>query len=151
MKIFETLQSLSEEVGKTVAVSDWFPVRQEQIQLFAQATGDHQWIHTDEKRALEGPFKSTVAHGFLTLSMIPLFLSSSLKVCDVKLALNYGLNKVRFISPVAVNSRLRAQFKLMASEPLDTSGAQQVWEVCIEIEGQTKPACIAELVLRQYT
>lgn len=150
MKTFSTLAELSAQVGITVAVSDWVTVSQSQIDLFAQATGDHQWIHVDPVRAAQGPFGAPVAHGFLTLSLIPQFLESSLTVLEARMGVNYGLNKVRFVSPVPVNSRLRAHLKLLSAEPIDQAGVQQSWEITIEREGSVKPACVAEALVRQY-
>ncbi|BDT73464.1 putative enoyl-CoA hydratase 1 [Comamonadaceae bacterium OS-4] len=150
MKIFDTLAELSAQVGTTVAVSDWLTISQTQIDLFAQATGDHQWIHVDPVRAAQGPFGTPIAHGFLTLSLIPRFMESSLAVTEARMGVNYGLNKVRFVSPVPVNSRLRAHLKLLSAEPIDNGGVQQSWEVTIEREGAAKPACVAEALVRQY-
>lgn len=150
MRTFSTLAELSAQVGTTVAVSDWVTVSQSQIDLFAQATGDHQWIHVDPVRAAQGPFGAPVAHGFLTLSLIPQFLESSLTVLEVRMGVNYGLNKVRFVSPVPVNSRLRAHLKLLSAEPIDQAGVQQGWEITIEREGSVKPVCVAEALVRQY-
>jgi acyl dehydratase len=150
MKIFDTLAELSAQVGATVAVSDWLTISQSQIDLFAQATGDHQWIHVDPVRAAQGPFGTPIAHGFLTLSLIPRFMESSLAVTEARMGVNYGLNKVRFVSPVPVNSRLRAHLKLLSAEPIDNGGVQQSWEVTIEREGAAKPACVAEALVRQY-
>ena len=150
MKIFDTLAELSAQVGTTVAVSDWLTISQSQIDLFAQATGDHQWIHVDSVRAAQGPFGIPIAHGFLTLSLIPRFMESSLAVTEARMGVNYGLNKVRFVSPVPVNSRLRAHLKLLSAEPIDNGGVQQSWEVTIEREGAAKPACVAEALVRQY-
>ena len=150
MKIFDTLAELSAQVGTTVAVSDWLTISQSQIDLFAQATGDHQWIHVDPVRAAQGPFGTPIAHGFLTLSLIPRFMESSLAVTEARMGVNYGLNKVRFVSPVPVNSRLRAHLKLLSAEPIDSGGVQQSWEVTIEREGAAKPACVAEALVRQY-
>ncbi|MDT7523204.1 MaoC family dehydratase [Rhodoferax sp. TBRC 17198] len=150
MKIFDTLAELSAQVGTTVAVSDWLTINQSQIDLFAQATGDHQWIHVDPVRAAQGPFGTPIGHGFLTLSLIPRFMESSLAVTEARMGVNYGLNKVRFVSPVPVNSRLRAHLKLLSAEPIDNGGVQQSWEVTIEREGATKPACVAEALVRQY-
>lgn len=150
MKIFDTLAELSAQVGTTVAVSDWLTISQSQIDLFAQATGDHQWIHVDPVRAAQGPFGAPIAHGFLTLSLIPRFMESSLAVTEARMGVNYGLNKVRFVSPVPVNSRLRAHLKLLSAEPIDNGGVQQSWEVTIEREGAAKPACVAEALVRQY-
>jgi acyl dehydratase len=150
MKIFDTLAELSAQVGTTVAVSDWLTISQSQIDLFAQATGDHQWIHVDPVRAAQGPFGTPIAHGFLTLSLIPRFMEASLAVTEARMGVNYGLNKVRFVSPVPVNSRLRAHLKLLSAEPIDNGGVQQSWEVTIEREGAAKPACVAEALVRQY-
>ena len=150
MKIFDTLAELSAQVGTTVAVSDWLTISQSQIDLFAQATGDHQWIHVDPVRAAQGPFGAPIAHGFLTLSLIPRFMEGSLAVTEARMGVNYGLNKVRFVSPVPVNSRLRAHLKLLSAEPIDNGGVQQSWEVTIEREGAAKPACVAEALVRQY-
>jgi acyl dehydratase len=150
MKTFNTLAELSAHVGTTVAVSEWLTISQEQINQFAQATGDHQWIHVDPERAAQGPFGTPIAHGFLTLSLIPRFMETSMQVLNVRMGVNYGLNKVRFISPVPVNSRLRAHLKLLEVLPVDNGGVQQAWEVTIEREGAVKPACVAEALVRQY-
>ncbi|MDT7516629.1 MaoC family dehydratase [Rhodoferax mekongensis] len=150
MKTFNTLAELSAHVGTTVAVSEWLTISQEQINQFAQATGDHQWIHVDPERAAQGPFGTPIAHGFLTLSLIPRFMETSMQVLHVRMGVNYGLNKVRFISPVPVNSRLRAHLKLLEVLPVDNGGVQQAWEVTIEREGVAKPACVAEALVRQY-
>ncbi|HSW03161.1 MaoC family dehydratase [Aquabacterium sp.] len=145
-----TLASLQQRVGEHLATSDWVLIDQERINLFAQATGDHQWIHVDAERAAQGPFGTTIAHGFLTLSLLPELADKSMLVEDVKMGVNYGLNRVRFTSPVPVNSRLRAQLKLKAYEPIE-GGAQITMEVTIEREGSDKPACVAEAVSRRFT
>lgn len=150
MKTLSSLADLRGLVGTTVAVSDWLTVTQAQIDLFAQATGDHQWIHVDPVRAAQGPFGAPIAHGFLTLSLIPQFLESSLRVDGVRMGVNYGLNKVRFIAPVPVNSRLRAHLKLLEVQDIDNGGLQQAWEITIEREGSAKPVCVAESLVRQY-
>ena len=150
MKIFQTLADLTALVGTEVTVSDWLTITQEQINLFAQATGDHQWIHVDVEKAKAGPFGAPIAHGFLTLSLIPKFFESSLTVLETRMGVNYGLNKVRFTAPVPVGSRLRARLKLLKSEPIDNHGAQMTWEVSIEREGSAKPVCIAESLARHY-
>jgi acyl dehydratase len=133
-----------------VAVSDWVSVTQQQINLFAEATGDHQWIHVDPERARSGPFGATVAHGFLTLSLLPAFLESAVQVSQLRMGLNYGLNKVRFTAPVPVGSRLRAGLKLLACHPIDNSGLQITWEITVQREGTDKPVCIAESLIRLY-
>lgn len=150
MKTFQTLAELAGLAGMDVAVSDWITITQEQVNQFAQATGDHQWIHVDVERAQAGPFGGPIAHGFLTLSLIPRFFESSMTVVETRMGVNYGLNKVRFMAPVPVGSRLRARMKLLKSEPIDNGGAQMTWEVAIEREGATKPVCVAESVARHY-
>ena len=150
MKTIQTLSELLPLVGQEVATSDWITVTQEQINLFAQATGDHQWIHVDEERAKSGPFGSTIAHGFLTLSLLPRFFESALTIVQVRMGVNYGLNKVRFIAPVPVGSRLRATMKLLACDAIDNHGMQITWEVSVQREGAAKPVCIAESIARLY-
>ncbi len=150
MKTFTTLSDLAAQVGQEVAVSDWLTITQQQVQLFADATGDQQWIHVDVERAKAGPFGAPIAHGFLTLSLIPKFLQTCVHVEQTRMGVNYGLNKVRFVSPVPVGSHLRARLKLLSSEPIDNHGVQMVWEVTIEREGQAKPVCVAESIVRQY-
>ncbi len=150
MKTIQTLSELLPLVGQEVATSDWITVTQEQINLFAQATGDYQWIHVDEERAKGGPFGSTIAHGFLTLSLLPRFFESALTIVQVRMGVNYGLNKVRFIAPVPVGSRLRAHMKLLACDAIDNHGMQITWEVSVQREGAAKPVCIAESIARLY-
>ena len=135
MKTFETLADLSALVGQEVAVSDWITITQEQVNLFAQATGDHQWIHVDPEKARAGPFGAPIAHGFLTLSMLPKFFETSMHIVQVRMGVNYGLNKVRFTAPVPVGSRLRARMTLLKSEPVDQGGVQMTWSVAVEREG----------------
>jgi acyl dehydratase len=144
------ISTLSQHIGQELATSEWLTITQERINQFAEATGDHQWIHVDTERAArESPFKTTIAHGFLTLSLIPLFKDECIEYSDVKMGVNYGTNRVRFMAPVKVNSKLRARFKLLEVEPI-TGGVQTVFEVTIDIEGHAKPACVAELVTRAY-
>lgn len=150
MKTFQTLAELSAQVGQVVGSSEWVTITQAQIQQFADATGDQQWIHVDPERARAGPFGSTIAHGFLTLSLLPQFFERTIAVAGVRMAVNYGLNKVRFLAPVPVESRLRAHFKLLTADPLEGNGVQMLWEMSVEREGQTKPVCVAESLLRQY-
>ena len=149
MNSFATLQELQGRVGQELGVSDWITVDQARINAFADATGDHQWIHIDPARAAAGPFGATVAHGFLTLSLLPLMSASAFEVLDTRMGVNYGLNRVRFPAPVPVGSRLRGRFKLLRFEPLD-GGAQLTTEVTMEREGSTKPVCVAESVARRY-
>jgi acyl dehydratase len=154
MREFNSIEELHNVLGQEVAVSDWLVVDQDRIDRFADATGDHQWIHVDPERARAGPFGTTVAHGFLTLSLLPLFTQQALAIHNTKLGVNYGLNRVRFPAPVPVDSRLRARFKLTGIEALPpmmgVPGAQVTWEVTIEREGSDKPVCVAESVSRRY-
>jgi acyl dehydratase len=149
MKRFEKLGELQALVGQDIGLSGWIEVDQRRIDQFADATGDHQWIHVDPARAAAGPFKTTIAHGFLTLSLLPEMFASAFEVGDTRMGVNYGLNRVRFPAPVPVGSRLRGSFKLMAYEPLD-GGAQLTIEVTMEREGSTKPVCVAESLTRRY-
>ena len=144
-----TLEEFGALIGQTVASSDWITVTQERIDEFARATGDHQWIHVDPVRAAAGPFGTTIAHGFLTLSLLPVMAESAIEFANVRMGVNYGLNKVRFPAPVPVGSRLRGHFKLPAFEPIE-GGAQITMEVTMEREGSTKPVCVAESLSRRY-
>jgi len=146
---FAKLADLQALVGQSVGTSDWITVDQSMIDRFADATGDHQWIHVDPARAKAGPFGTTVAHGFLTLSLLPAFFDTAFEVADTRMGINYGLNRVRFTDVVPAGSRLRAQFKLAAYEPI-TGGAQIVIEATIEREGSAKPVCVAESVTRRF-
>jgi acyl dehydratase len=150
MKHYAHLADLQALVGQEIGLSDWTLVDQARIDHFAQATGDHQWIHVDPVRAAAGPFGATIAHGFLTLSLLAQFLESGFSIGDESMGVNYGLNRVRFPAPVRVGSRLRAHFRLLAFEPLP-GGAQLTVEVAVELEGSPKPACVAETVSRRYT
>ncbi|MDP3085381.1 MAG: MaoC family dehydratase [Rubrivivax sp.] len=150
MKHFARLQDLQQQVGQEIGISDWVEIEQSRIDLFAQATGDHQWIHVDPVRAAAGPFGAPIAHGFLTLSLLPVMFERGFAVDDVRMAVNYGLNKVRFPAPVPVGSRLRGHFTLLEYLPLD-GGAQLTVEVTMEREGTAKPVCVAQSVSRRYT
>lgn len=150
MKTFQTFAELAGHVGQEIAVSDWTTITQQQVNQFAQATGDDQWIHVDVERAKAGPFGGTIAHGFLTLSLLPGFFISSLKIVEKGMGVNYGLNKVRFTAPVPVGSRVRARLKLLASAPIDKGGFQMTWNVAVEREGLDKPVCVAESLARYY-
>ena len=150
MRVFETLAELKDCVGDEVAVSDWEEITQERIDRFAEATGDYQWIHVDAERAAKGPFGRTIAHGFLTLSMLPHFFQNSIELKDVKMGINYGLNRVRFTSPVPVGSEVRARMKLLSIEDLPENGAQMIWEVIFERKGADRPVCVAESISRRY-
>jgi acyl dehydratase len=150
MKTFQTLKDVAACIGEEVATSEWTTVTQQQIQQFADATGDQQWIHVDVERAKAGPFGAPIAHGYLTLSLIPKFFESAITITETRMGVNYGLNKVRFISPVPVGSRLRARMKLLACDPIEQGGMQMAWEVTIEREGSSKPVCVAESIARRY-
>ena len=150
MKTFQTLSDLAACTGQEVAVSDWLTITQQQVNLFADATGDHQWIHIDAEKAAAGPFGTTIAHGFLTLSLLPKFFESSFEIIESRMGVNYGLNKVRFMAPVPVSSRLRARMKLLSAEPIEGNGLQMAWNVTVEREGADKPVCVAEALVRRY-
>lgn len=150
MKTYQTLAELAGCTGQEVGTSDWLTVTQEMIQLFADATGDHQWIHLDQERAKAGPFGTTIAHGFLTVSLLPRLIQLAMKVDATKMGVNYGLNKVRFTAPVPSGSRLRGRIKLLAAEAIPNNGWQFTWNVTIEREGSDKPVCVAESLSRQY-
>jgi acyl dehydratase len=149
MRTFQTIAELKDLVGQEIGVSDWITVTQERIQLFADATNDHQWIHLDAERAQAGPFGTTIAHGFLTLSLLPEMAASAFAVSETRMGVNYGLNKVRFPAPVPSGSRLRGRFKLVGYESLE-GGAQLTVQVTMEREGSEKPVCIAESIGRRY-
>ncbi len=149
IKHFETLAELAACVGQEVAVTDWFTVEQAHIDQFAQATGDHQWIHVDPERAKAGPFGAPIAHGYLTLSMLAGHLGGVVQVREVRMGVNYGLNKVRFMAPVPVGSRLRARMFLIEATPIE-GGLQLAWRSTIEREGSDKPVCVAEPLSRYY-
>ena len=149
MRTFRSIAEMQSFVGEEIGVSDWITVTQERIQLFADATGDHQWIHLDTERAKQGPFGATIAHGFLTLSLLPEMSASAFRVEDTKMGVNYGLNKVRFPAPVPSGSQLRGRFKLLKYELLE-GGAQVTVEVTMEREGSDKPVCVAESVSRRF-
>ena len=147
---FKVPSDLAEYVGKEVAFSDWVTVTQKMIDDFADATLDHQWIHVDpERSARESPFKATIAHGFLTLSLLSRFLIQTIDLGVSRMGVNYGVNRVRFTAPVRVNSRLRAHFVLDELERLK-GGVQMVWDVTVECEGSDKPVLIAQWLTRRY-
>jgi len=141
---------LPNRVGEEMGPGRWHQVTQEQIDKFADATGDHQWIHVDRERAKAGPFRTTIAHGYLTLSLIPMLIHEVLVVDGVKMGINYGVNKVRFPAPVPVDSNVRLRAKLQSVEPVDNGGYQVITQCTIEREGGEKPVCVAETVARYY-
>ncbi|HSQ20327.1 MAG TPA: MaoC family dehydratase [Blastocatellia bacterium] len=150
-RIIDGIAELKGLVGQEVAISDWFEVTQERINGFADVTEDHQWIHIDVERAKrDSPFHSTIAHGFLTLSLLPHLAAQAFKVQgDFKMGINYGLNRLRFVSPVPAGSRVRARFMLQTVEGV-AGGIQLSWLVTCEIEGGHKPALVAEWLVRYY-
>jgi acyl dehydratase len=144
------VRTLGDRVGQQIAVSDWLEVTQGRINQFADATGDHQWIHVDPARAaLELPSKTTIAHGFLTLSLLSTLVRESITFTGLRMAINYGLNRVRFVSPVPTGSRIRALITLHALEPV-SGGFQATWQTTIERDGGDKPACVADWIVRYY-
>ncbi len=147
MRIFENLTEFQAAAGEELGTSDWLQIDQARIDGFAEATGDHQWIHVDPVRAKDGPFGATIAHGYLTLSLVPLLTQQSYDVRGIAGALNYGLGKVRFPHPVVVNSRVRSHSTLTSVSEVP-GGVQAVVTCTIEIEGAPKPACIAETIVR---
>ncbi len=151
LSTFETLHSLRDHLGREIAVSDWFTMDQARIDLFAEATLDRQWVHTDPERcARESPFGGPVAHGYLTLALIPHLLWESIAIReDSRLTLNYGLNRVRFPSPVLAGTRVRARSAVTAVEDFE-GGVQVTLGVVLEIEEKEKPACVAEILFRHY-
>lgn len=149
MRSFANLAAMKAEIGNEVAVSDWVEITQQRIDLFADATSDHQWIHTDPERAArESPYGATVAHGFLTLALLPALLVNALHMVDMTMGLNYGLNKVRFPAPVPAGSRVRARLTIAAIDDI-AGGAQILWAVVVEREGGDKPVCVAEFLMRR--
>jgi acyl dehydratase len=150
MKTFETLADLAACVGQDVATTDWVEITQQQVNLFADATGDHQWIHVDVDRAQQGPFGAPIAHGFLTLSLLPQFFDKTIVVNQKRMGVNYGLNKVRFMAPVPVGSRLRGHLHLHSATPIEGNGMQLQWNVTVQREGSDKPVCAAESLVRIY-
>lgn len=154
LRIVRTVDELRELIGQEVGLSEWVEITQERVNLFAEATGDFQYIHVDPERAAQTFFGGTVAHGFLTLSLIPYLGSRRAEGVKVELGgrmgVNYGLNKVRFPAPVRVGKRIRMRSKLLAVEAIGDHAIQTTWQQTIEVEGEEKPACVAETVGRTY-
>ncbi len=144
------IAGLKELVGTHLGTSDWLEITQERVNTFADATGDHQWIHVDPERAKDGPFGGTIAHGYLTLSLGPVLFPSIATVSGIKMGVNYGAGKVRFLSPVKVGSNLRLSAELTSLEELPGNGAQVYMTFTFEIEGSEKPAAVAEIIFRYY-
>jgi acyl dehydratase len=147
--VFNSPAELSTAVGRHLGHSEWLLVTQERINLFADATGDHQWIHVDPERAKDGPFGACIAHGYLTLSLVNMFLPQIVEVRGIRMGVNYGVDKVRFPSPVQVDSRVRGSGELIAVEEVKGS-AQATIRVTVEIEGSDRPACVIETISRFY-
>ena len=150
MSVIKTLDELQRFAGRQIAVTDWFEITQERINQFADATGDHQWIHTDAERAQrESPYGTTIAHGFLTLSLVPQLVQEAVQLGGLRMAINYGLNRVRFPSAVLAGSRIRARIVLQSIRELADS-IEAVFSITIESEGSDKPCCVAEWLARYY-
>jgi acyl dehydratase len=147
MRVFEALDELRAAVGTELGVSDWHPVTQERINAFAEATGDPQWIHIDTARAAAGPFGTTIAHGFLTLALTPMLLHEIYEVRGVRMAINYGTNRVRFPAPLPSGAAVRARARLESVDDVK-GGIQVVTHVEVEVQGAEKPCCVADLVTR---
>ncbi|OGA41484.1 MAG: hypothetical protein A3G28_04535 [Betaproteobacteria bacterium RIFCSPLOWO2_12_FULL_68_19] len=145
-----SIRELASRVGEEVGISPWVEIGQERIDTFARAIEDFQWIHVDPARARETPFGGTIAHGFLTLSLLSHLSELTFSFSDRRMGINYGLNRVRFTSPVPSGSRVRARFTLAKYEPLEAQGVQVTWNVALEIEGSDKPALVAEWIGRHY-
>jgi len=146
----KSLRDLRDRIGEEIVVSEWMEIDQERIDRFADATEDHQWIHVDVERARrDSPFQATIAHGFLTMSMLSRLLSSSIKFGTAKMGVNYGFNRLRFTGPVPAGSRLRGRFTLRALDEIE-GGVQTTWAVVVELEGSEKPCLVAEWLTRRY-
>jgi acyl dehydratase len=150
VQTYHGIADLEAAIGKEIGPTDWFTVEQSRINGFADDTEDHQWIHIDPERAAAGPFGTTVAHGFLTLSLVPYFASQLRSVEGVRMGINYGLDRVRFPTPVPVGSRLRARATLISLDKVGEGAVQLVNRVTVEVEGNAKPACVADMVSRLY-
>jgi acyl dehydratase len=149
MRVFNGVADLRAAVGTQVGASEWVTIEQGQVDMFADATDDHQWIHVDAEKAKDGPFGTTIAHGFLTLSLLPALVKDVYRVDGVKMGINYGLNKVRFTSPLPVGSKVRGTVELVDVADV-TGGVQLTTRITVEIEGSERPALVAEWLTRQY-
>ena len=147
--VFETPNDMLGTEGQTLGTSEWMEIDQDRVNMFADATGDHQWIHVDKEMAEQSPFGTTIAHGFLTLSLLPMLMKETYTINKVAMGINYGCNKVRFINPVNVGSRVRGTSEVVSVEEAG-GGIQLVVKATIEIEGEEKPACVAETVTRLF-
>ena len=144
--VLEQPADLLDLVGQNLGTTEWIKVTQQQVDLFADATGDRQWIHTDAERAAKGPFKGTIAHGYLTLSLTPAVIAQVLEIRELTAALNYGLNKVRFPAPLRVGSQVRAAVTVTSAQQ-KTSGVESVFTLTYEIDGEARPACVADVIV----
>ena len=149
MHLFNDLSEIKSAVGTEVGVSDWVEITQDQVNRFADATGDHQWIHVDVERAKAGPFGGPIAHGYLTLALGPGLLPTVIEVHGISMGVNYGANKIRFPAPVPVGSKVRLGARLLAVEDVP-GGAQGTMELTFEVDGAAKPSCVAEVLYRYY-
>ena len=150
MRTFTSIEDAKAAVGEEVGTSDWHEVTQDKINAFADATGDHQWIHVNEEMAKQGPFGTTIAHGYYTLSLAPMLMAQVMQVEGVRMGVNYGLNKLRFINPVKVGSKVRLRGKLVGVEPKSGGNAVTV-QMTFDIDGKEKPAAVAEAVYLYFT
>jgi acyl dehydratase len=151
MRVFEDFDELKAAVGTEIGVSEWVEITQDRINIFAEATGDEQWIHIDQDRAArELPGKTTIAHGLLTLSLIPMFMRSIVGLRGLKNTLNYGANKIRYLSPVPAGARLRARVGVVSAEDVPPDALRVTYKVTIEIDGGQRPACVAEVIGQHY-
>jgi acyl dehydratase len=150
MRVFKTPHELKDAVGADLGETEWLEIDQNRINTFAEATGDHQWIHVDEEKAKEGPYGSTIAHGYLTVSLVNHFLPQILDVQGISMGVNYGVDKIRFPAPVPVGSKIRGKGALTSVEETKDGGIQSKVTVTIEIEGSDRPACIVETISRYY-
>jgi acyl dehydratase len=146
--IFETPRQLLGAIGKKLGASEWLAIEQARVNQFADATGDHQWIHVDPERAKSGPFGATIAHGYLTLSLVNLFLPQLLEVRGASMGVNYGCEKVRFPAPVRVGSRVRGVGEVVAAEEVKGGAVQVTVRVSVEVEGSDRPACVVDTISR---
>jgi len=147
--VFESVEAVQAAVGKQLGTSEWLQISQERVNLFADATEDHQWIHVDPEKAKQGPFGAPIAHGYLTLSLVSHFLPQIAEM-KVKMGVNYGCDKIRFLSPVKVGARIRGNGEMIEAKEIDNGGVQVKIRVTVEIEGEDKPACVAETISRFY-
>jgi len=148
--VFQSPSELLAAVGKHLGHSEWLQITQDRVDLFAEATGDHQWIHVDPKRAASGPFGGTIAHGYLTLSLVNFFLPQIVEVRGISMGVNYGADRLRFPAPVKVGSRVRGGGELVSAEQTKDGGVQATIRVTVEIEGGERPACVVDTISRYY-